>query len=370
MHPRRQALLERILASPHFAHTLTLGKILTYLCEKTGDNDDRIKEYEIATEVLHRDQSFDPKLDPVVRVSMKGVRERLQRFFDDAGAHETLQLTIPKGQYRAEFIEFGSPAEAEVQDGADVVRCFWEPYFCHDRPNLIAHTEPLFFREGWETYVRSLYANDPGKGHRELLDRLPELRSRDLHPSFHYLDAGEVHSMFLFMQFFHERNVPVGIRNVRIASWHEMRFSNLVLVGCTRTNPFMDMLQEETDFLIGEDEIRNTVPREGEQKSYRGERYHDARLPRYREYVLITRRPGAYQNSTITMIAANHGRAIEGASTYLTTGREMLKLFSLLKLNPHSPLPKRFQILLKVEMIDVDDEIVAVEHVSHRFAAE
>jgi hypothetical protein len=35
MLPSQQDLLDRILASPHFAHTLTLGKILRYVCEKT-----------------------------------------------------------------------------------------------------------------------------------------------------------------------------------------------------------------------------------------------------------------------------------------------------------------------------------------------
>ena len=104
MHSSQQALLDRILASPHFAQTLTLGRILSYVCENTAGTETRLKEYEIATEVLRREHSFDPKLDPVVRVSMKGVRERLQRYFDDAGKREALRLVIPKGQYRAEFI--------------------------------------------------------------------------------------------------------------------------------------------------------------------------------------------------------------------------------------------------------------------------
>jgi hypothetical protein len=370
MHPRQQALLARILASPQFAQTLTLGKILAYLCEHTVDTENSIKEYEIATQVLHRDQSFDPKLDPVVRVSMKGIRDRLQRYFDDAGEHETLRLAIPKGQYRAEFIESGPASDANWQDSAGVLKCFWAPYFAQKVTNLLVYTEPLFFREGWETYVRNLYCNDPENGYRQLIGRLPELRSRDLRPSFHYLDTGEVRSMFLLMQFLHELGAPVGIRNGRIASWNELRSCNLVLVGCTRTSPFIDMLQEERDFVVSEDEIRNLSPREAELPSYRGERYYDARLPRCREYALITRRPGASQNSTVTMIAANHGRAIEGAANYLITSREISKLLSTLNVDRFSALPKRFQILLRIEMIDMDDEIVDVEYVSHRLIME
>lgn len=360
--------MDRILASPYFAHTLTLGRILSYVCEHTAGTENRIKEYEIATEVLRRDQSFDPKLDPVVRVSMKGIRERLNKYFDDARRRESVRLIIPKGQYHAEFIETQLVPTAESQNSAHVLKYFWGPYLGGDRTNLIVHTEPLFFREGWETYVRNLYVNDPEKGCPQLIARLPELKARELHPSYHYLDAGEVNSMFLLMQFFHDLGETVSVRNARITSWHEMRHSNLVMVGCTRTNPFMDMLQEETDFVIAEDEICNRSPRHAELPSYKGERYNDSKLSRYREYVLVTRRPGALQNnSTMTMIAANHGRAIEGATNYLTSAQEVSKLLSTLNVDPgNSALPKRFQILLRVEMIDVDDEIVDVEYVSHR----
>src|ERR1035441_9426459 len=96
MKPAQLDLLNRILASPYFAHTVTLGRILTYVCENTVDTQNRIKEYEIATEVLRRDRSFDPKLDPVVRVSMKGIRERLEKYFDDAGQRESLRLVHPQ----------------------------------------------------------------------------------------------------------------------------------------------------------------------------------------------------------------------------------------------------------------------------------
>jgi len=368
--PLYRDLLDRIQASRHFVNTVTLGRILAYVCENTVDTENRIKEHEIATEVLRRDQSFDPKLDPVVRVSMKGIRERLDKYFDDAGQRETLRLVIPKGQYHAEFIETTFKPAAEPQSDAQALKYFWGPYLELNQTSLLVHSEPLFFREGWDTYVRNVLVNDPGQGCRQLVTKIPELRTRELVPSFHYLDVGEVNSMFLFMQFFHDLNAPVGVRNARITSWHELRYSNLVMVGCTRTNPFMDMLQEKTDFLLTEDKICNLSPREGESPSYKGMRYNDSTLQRYREYVLIARRPGTNQNrSTITMIAANHGRAIEGAASYLTSEGEVSRLLSMMKVDrQRSPLPDRFQVLLAVEMIDIDDEIVHVEHISHRMS--
>ncbi len=96
MKSSQQDLLNRILASPYFAHTVNLGRILSYVCEKTVDSENRIKEYEIATEVCSVTNRLNPKLDPVVRVSMKGVRERLDKYFDNVGQREPLRLAIPK----------------------------------------------------------------------------------------------------------------------------------------------------------------------------------------------------------------------------------------------------------------------------------
>jgi hypothetical protein len=71
----------------------------------------------------------------------------------------------------------------------------------------------------------------------------------------------------------------------------------------------------------------------------------------------------------MTMIAANHGRAIEGATNYLTSALGLSKLLAIFNVDPpNSALPRRLQILLRVEMIDVDDEIVDVEYVSHRIS--
>ena len=225
-------------------------------------------------------------------------------------------------------------------------------------------TEPLFFREGFQTYVRNLYINSPQGAYQRLIERLPELKGRDLHPSYHYLDTGEVNSMFILLDFFHLFGVNASVRNARTASWNELRDCNLVLVGSTRSSPFIDMLQEETDFVVGPDEIRNLSPVGAELATY-GERYQDAKLSRYREYVVITRRPGASNCSTITIVAANHGRPIEGVISYLTAAR-LTKLLSAMGISDGLCLPTRFQILLKVEMIDADDEVIDVELVSYR----
>ena len=57
--------LEKILKSRYFCDAAALANLLRFTVERTlkGDND-RLKEYVIATEVFSRSDSFDPKLDP------------------------------------------------------------------------------------------------------------------------------------------------------------------------------------------------------------------------------------------------------------------------------------------------------------------
>jgi hypothetical protein len=371
MTPQQQSLLRRILLSRYFSNTVILGKMLQYLSEETANSDRSLKEYEIALEVLRRPQSFDPKLDPVVRVSMKGIRQRLQDYFEAEGKNEEFCLTIPKGHYRVQFAPLESRMEARAATTPSIketaLRQFWGPYL-RSKSNVLLHTEPLFFRDGKGTFVRSLYVNDPATGARELAGHLGT-DPGSLQPCFHYLSAGEVHCMFSLLRLFHDLGNSLQIANSRISSWNETRHSNLILLGCTRTNRFMDDLQEESDFVITDDDIRDLSSIENGPVIYQGHRYKDGKLPRLTEYALVTRRRGATPQSAVTIIASNHGRAVEGAGYFLTLENEVSKLLKQMGFAESEALPDRFQILLRVEMIDLDDEVVNVEYLDHRVGA-
>jgi hypothetical protein len=50
----------------------------------------------------------------------------------------------------------------------------------------------------------------------------------------------------------------VETRNARVSSWHELRASNLILLGSPRTNPFVQSLQGDEVFLTTVDHIDAT----------------------------------------------------------------------------------------------------------------
>lgn len=92
----RRQLVDRVLASRQFAYAHSLKRILLYLCEQyTGPNQSP-KEYEIALQAMGRPASFDSRLDPIVRVSVGNIRERLASYFAMDGKAEPFRMELPK----------------------------------------------------------------------------------------------------------------------------------------------------------------------------------------------------------------------------------------------------------------------------------
>lgn len=100
MAERVMAALERILASADFVASPRLAAFLRFVVEATLDGRaDTIKGYTIAVEALGRPASFDPQIDPIVRVEATRLRRALERYYATAGAEDAVTVAIPKGSY-------------------------------------------------------------------------------------------------------------------------------------------------------------------------------------------------------------------------------------------------------------------------------
>jgi serine/threonine-protein kinase len=62
-----------------------------------------LKEYAIGLEVFDRDSSFDPRIDPIVRVEARRLRTKLKQYYETEGASDAILLDYPKGQYAPVF---------------------------------------------------------------------------------------------------------------------------------------------------------------------------------------------------------------------------------------------------------------------------
>lgn len=92
--------LARVLASQTLVSAPRLRQLLRFLGESVlcGRPDD-LKEYVIGCEVFGRGDSFDPRLDSVVRVEVRSLRIKLQRYYSGEGCQDPVLLDLPKGRY-------------------------------------------------------------------------------------------------------------------------------------------------------------------------------------------------------------------------------------------------------------------------------
>lgn len=112
-----RAELECILASESFATAGRHSRLLRYLVERTlAGEGEQLKEYVLGTEVFDRADSYDPRLDSIVRVEVRRLRSRLEEYYRTTGADDPVVITIPRGSYMPSFESRSSGSVPEHND--------------------------------------------------------------------------------------------------------------------------------------------------------------------------------------------------------------------------------------------------------------
>ncbi len=102
------AQLELILGSAEFRASDRGRDFLRYVIDEAlAGRARRLKGYAIAVSVFGRDESFDPAVDPVVRLEARRLRRELEHYYLTAGRNDPVRISIPKGAYvpTFEFVE-------------------------------------------------------------------------------------------------------------------------------------------------------------------------------------------------------------------------------------------------------------------------
>ncbi len=106
-----RAHLRRILESRGFAGSARMRRFLEFTVERTlARHADQLKEYTIGVEVFDRAPSFDPRVDPIVRVEARRLRSKLKQYYAGDGARDDMRVTYPTGGYAPRF----APREVSV----------------------------------------------------------------------------------------------------------------------------------------------------------------------------------------------------------------------------------------------------------------
>jgi TolB-like protein/Flp pilus assembly protein TadD len=92
--------LHRILHSGPFAHSRRRQRFLEYVVNETlAGRAERLKGYNVGIEVFDRPETFDPAVDPIVRIEAARVREKLREYYDTEGLTDAVRIDLPKGAY-------------------------------------------------------------------------------------------------------------------------------------------------------------------------------------------------------------------------------------------------------------------------------
>ncbi len=123
-----RAQLQKILRSGQFKSSELQQQFLSFVVEKALDGSaGKIKEYAIGAEAFGRGEDFDPRLDSVVRVVARRVRERLAEYYRTEGREDPVVIALEKGSYvpsfepKREIDTRGVAAQREEASGAAAV---------------------------------------------------------------------------------------------------------------------------------------------------------------------------------------------------------------------------------------------------------
>jgi TolB-like protein/Flp pilus assembly protein TadD len=103
--------LQRILVSKEFASSARMSRFLRFAVEQAlSGQSEQLKEYVLGVEVFDRKPSYDPRVDPIVRVEARRLRSKLESYYAGEGAAAELIIEFPKGTYAPVFRERAEPA--------------------------------------------------------------------------------------------------------------------------------------------------------------------------------------------------------------------------------------------------------------------
>src|SRR5689334_9148547 len=92
--------VQRMTSSEIFSSSPQLASFLLFVVEAVlRGHGERLKGYTIGVEVLRRDVTFDPQIDPIVRVEATRLRRAIGRYYAGPGATDAIQIDLPRGGY-------------------------------------------------------------------------------------------------------------------------------------------------------------------------------------------------------------------------------------------------------------------------------
>jgi tetratricopeptide (TPR) repeat protein len=115
--PAVRSQLERVLNSKAFARSPRISRFLSFVVEQTLEGQEsKLKEYLLGVEVFGRMDSFDPRIDSIVRVEARRLRYKLEKYYEIEGQNDAVYIQFRKGCYVPTFSD-KKPGDADLGTG-------------------------------------------------------------------------------------------------------------------------------------------------------------------------------------------------------------------------------------------------------------
>jgi tetratricopeptide (TPR) repeat protein len=102
--PEVRAELDQILRSRVFIQSHRIRRFLQFIVEESLlGQPHRLKEYPIGLEVFDRREAFDPRVDSIVRVEARRLRNKLEEYYRTDGRDDHVRILLRKGSYMPVF---------------------------------------------------------------------------------------------------------------------------------------------------------------------------------------------------------------------------------------------------------------------------
>jgi hypothetical protein len=386
--------LERILKSHTFAGAEAMRRLLEFLGRRSLDKPGlQIKEYEIATGVLERAASFDPRLDSSVRVVAGRLRAKLTAYYQQEGLADPIIVDLPRGAYTLQFQNRPAPAPPDpilpilpkvarlprprrwalwgaIAVSAALVAAalvlvgprpksvvespelevLWHE-FLHDAAGpLLVHSNPEF-------------VGTPSTGMRFFnpkTDSPTEIRDT-------YTGVGEVMGVYQITRMFALFGEPVRVKRGRLLTWDEARISDVIFLGSALQNPALKEVPILKEFTVlsrdnsphpGHPAVANNRPSKGEDLYY----FASASPPYTEDYAIVALLPGLDPAHRTMVLAGTTTFGTQAAAEFVCRPDKVRELFSRLDLAPITRAPA-FEALIHVRIsggVPVQTRLVAV----------
>jgi len=405
---QRKSALQNLLSYPPIVESPVLHHFLEFLGEKAlhGEHE-HLKEYAIATQVFKKSKNFDPRMDPIVRVHARRLREKVEQYYQRPGHADAVQIEFPKGSYLLNF----SRRRSRLRVSESVFRwvslallavllvqsALWvralrlqraasqsrqnlpespilAPFLNGPSPTVVAFSNDLFLKDRDGNLLRL-----KPEEKLDLASRM-QIKPEDLLASASlrgggpfYLDAdytgtGDAMCIHLLTRYFAQRGKTLNFFSASLFNLQELRDRNVIFLGSPRENIILSKMNVALDmqfvrrnnpanrpFLA----IENLKPRVGEQRLYEA-RLTPATGEPEEVYALISYLPGLVADSHILILAGESTAGTQCACEYAVDGAVKRELPAAWYT---SGLPPLYQILLKTSVRDFGP--IHTQYVTH-----